>query len=66
VLSGDSVPLKEHYYNFVIPRNNLDNDQVLESVKILRALVEAEKAFLIHGHDPERWEELKKASDYYG
>jgi len=34
-------------------------------VKILHALLEAEKAFLIHGHNPEQWEELKKAPDYY-
>lgn len=42
--------------NLVVPRNNLDNDQALESVKNLYALVEAEKAFLIHGHDPDQWE----------
>ena len=66
ILSGDSVPFEEHYYNFVVSRNNLDNDQVLESVKSLHALVDAEKAFLIHGHDPDQWEEIKKAPDCYG
>ena len=48
ILSGDSVPLKEHYYDFVVSRNNLDNDQVLKSVKNLHTPVKAEKAFLIH------------------
>ncbi len=66
ILSGDSVPFKEHYYDFIVPRNNLDNDQALKSVKNLHALVEAEKAFLIHGHDPYQWREIKKAPDYYG
>jgi glyoxylase-like metal-dependent hydrolase (beta-lactamase superfamily II) len=66
ILSGDSVPFKEHYYDFIVARNNLDNDQALKSVKNLHALVEAEKAFLIHGHDPDPWEEIKKAPDYYG
>lgn len=65
ILSGDSVPFKEHYYDFVVPKNNLDNDQAVKSVKILHALVEAENAFLIHGHDPEQWEEIKKAPDSY-
>jgi hypothetical protein len=27
---------------------------------------DAETAFLIHGHDPDQWEEIKKAPDYYG
>ena len=66
ILSGDSVPFKEHYYNFVVPEYFYDNDQALESVKNLHALVEAEKAFLIHGHDPDQWKEIKKAPDYYG
>ncbi len=49
ILSGDSVPFKENYYNLVVPSYFFDNDQALESVKNLHALVEAEKAFLIHG-----------------
>ena len=66
ILSGDGVPFKEHYYDLVVSRNNIDNDQVLESVRNLHALVEAKKAFLIHGHDPDQWKEIKKAPDYYG
>jgi glyoxylase-like metal-dependent hydrolase (beta-lactamase superfamily II) len=65
ILSGDCVTFREHYYDFVVPRNNLDSEQALESVKKLHTLVEAEKAFLIHGHDPQQWEGIKKAPDYY-
>ncbi len=60
ILSGDSVPLKEHFNNLVVSRNNDNNEQVIESVKQLHGLVESEKAFLVHGHDSEQWRELKK------
>lgn len=60
ILSGDSIPRKEHYKNLIVARNNYDNEQVLESAKKIRAMVESEKAFLIHGHDAEQWEELRR------
>lgn len=60
ILSGDSVPLKEHYKNIVVSRNNYDNEQVLESVKKLQTMVDSEEAFVVHGHDAEQWAELKK------
>lgn len=65
VLSGDGAAFKEHYYDFVVPRNNMDSDQALQSIKDLQARVEKEKALLIHGHDPSQWEEIKKAPEYY-
>ncbi len=65
ILSGDCVPLKEHYNDFVLPKNNVDNKQALASVEKLHALVKAEKAFLIHGHDPRQWQQLTKIPDYY-
>jgi N-acyl homoserine lactone hydrolase len=60
ILSGDSVPLQENYNDLVVTRNNYDNEQVIESVKKLHALVESEKAFLVHGHDSEQWWKLEK------
>jgi len=60
ILSGDSVPLQENYNDFVVSRNNYDNEQVIESVRKLHAVVESEKAFLVHGHDSEQWWALKK------
>jgi glyoxylase-like metal-dependent hydrolase (beta-lactamase superfamily II) len=65
ILGGDTAPFKEHYYDFVVPRNNLDTEQALESVRNLHTLVEEKNAFLIHGHDPDQWEEIRKAPDYY-
>jgi len=65
ILSGDSVPLKEHYDDFILPKNNVDNEQALRSVQKLHALVETEKAFLIHGHDPRQWQKLTKTPGHY-
>jgi hypothetical protein len=42
-----------------VSRNNDDNEQAIESVKKLYAVVESEQAFLVHGHDSEQWWELK-------
>ena len=65
ILSGDSVPLKEHYADFILPKNNVDNRQARESVEKLHDLVEAQKAMLIHGHDPRQWQQLTKIPDYH-
>jgi len=65
ILSGDCVPFKKNYHDFVVPRNNMDNDLALQSVHDLHTLVAEEKAFLIHGHDPFQWEKIKKAPEYY-
>ena len=65
ILSGDSVPLREHYDDFILPKNNINNEQARQSVKKLHGLVEAEKALLIHGHDPRQWQQLIKMSNYY-
>jgi glyoxylase-like metal-dependent hydrolase (beta-lactamase superfamily II) len=60
ILTGDSVPLKEHYKTLVVSRNNYDNEQVIESVNRLQTMVALEDAFLVHGHDAEQWRKLKK------
>jgi glyoxylase-like metal-dependent hydrolase (beta-lactamase superfamily II) len=65
ILSGDSVPLKEHYDDFILPKNNVNDEQARDSVKKLHGLVEAERAFLIHGHDPRQWLQFTKMPDYY-
>ena len=65
VLSGDGAAFKEHYYDFVAPRNNMDSKQAIQSIKDLHSMVEKEKAFPIHGHDPSQWKEIKIAPGYY-
>jgi glyoxylase-like metal-dependent hydrolase (beta-lactamase superfamily II) len=65
ILSGDSVPCQENYRDSIISRNNLDGDQALRTIQKLHEWVEKEKAFLIHGHDPNLWEKIKKAPEYY-
>jgi glyoxylase-like metal-dependent hydrolase (beta-lactamase superfamily II) len=59
ILSGDSVPLQEHYKTLAVSRNNYDNEQVIESVKRLQTMVTSEDSFLVHGHDAEQWRKLK-------
>ena len=63
ILSGDSAPLKENYHKYILSRNNIDNDQTLASMKKLHVLVEAENAMLIHGHDPDQWENIRIAPE---
>ena len=65
ILSGDSVPFRENYYEFVVPRNNIDNTQAIQSVHDLHRLIEEENAFLIHGHDPGQLDEIKTAPECY-
>jgi len=65
ILSGDSVPCEENYLDSKIPRNHLDEEQARTTIRDLRNLVEKEKALLIHGHDPEQWEKIRKAPEYY-
>jgi N-acyl homoserine lactone hydrolase len=65
ILSGDSVPCKENYLDFKIPRNHLDGEQARKTIQGLRDLAEKEKALLIHGHDPEQWKKIRKAPEFY-
>lgn len=65
VLSGDSVPCRENFVNFVIPRNNIDDEMARSSVESLHSIVEKEEALLIYGHDPSEWEEVRKQPEFY-
>jgi glyoxylase-like metal-dependent hydrolase (beta-lactamase superfamily II) len=65
ILSGDSVPLQENFLQLKISRNNMDNNQALMTIQNLHKLVEKEKAFLIHGHDPSQWEKIMESPEYY-
>ncbi|MEW6335083.1 MAG: N-acyl homoserine lactonase family protein [Thermodesulfobacteriota bacterium] len=65
ILSGDSVPCSENYVHGLISRNNMDNDQAARTIHNLHELVDREKAWLIHGHDPDQWKTVKQAPEYY-
>jgi len=65
ILSGDSVPCEENYRDFIIPRNHLNGEPARKTILNLRDMVEIEKALLIHGHDPEQWEKIRKAPEFY-
>lgn len=65
ILSGDSVPCRENYFQIKMSRNHMDNEQALLSIRKLHELVKEENAFLIHGHDPLQWQEIKSLPEYY-
>ncbi len=65
ILSGDCVPCRENYLQIKISRNNMDDGQALSSIHKLYQLVSEENAFLIHGHDPLQWKEIRKTPDFY-
>lgn len=65
VLTGDSVYLKENLDQFVLPAILWSPDETIRSVKKLQYLRDKKGAFIVLGHDPESWEELRKAPEYY-
>ena len=42
-----------------------DEEQVRASARRVMQLASAERAFLIYGHDPEQWQTLRKAPEFY-
>lgn len=55
----------ENFVNRTLSRNNMDDELTLKSIQELHELVDQENAFLIHGHDPSQWEEIKEAPEFY-
>jgi len=65
ILSGDIVPCIENYALLRPSRANVDDEEASNSIRKLHELVQNEKAFLFHGHDPHQWEKIRKAPEYY-
>ncbi len=65
ILSGDCVPCQENLRRPVVSRNNMDDALALDTIWRVHALMEKEKAFLIHGHDPSQWEQVRTGPAFY-
>jgi N-acyl homoserine lactone hydrolase len=64
VLASDAAAMTENLEHEVVPRNIKNKDEYLDSIRFLKRLKD-EGALIICGHDPEQWNEIKTAPDYY-
>jgi len=61
VLSGDVAHFKSNWDNRRIPEHNFNKEQTLASMDKIAALVKAENATLLIGHDKDQSDTIKKA-----
>ncbi len=62
VMTGDACYLRRTLDNFHLPTAMYDREQMLESIRRLRALRDG-GAMIITGHDPELWKTIPQAPD---
>jgi N-acyl homoserine lactone hydrolase len=60
VMTGDACYLRRTLENFHLPTAMYDREQMLESIRRLRALRDG-GAMIITGHDPEMWQTIPQA-----
>jgi glyoxylase-like metal-dependent hydrolase (beta-lactamase superfamily II) len=65
ILTGDSCYLMENLEEIVLPGIVWNPEQAITSIKKLRYLRDKKSAFIITGHDPATWNQIKKAPEYY-
>lgn len=65
VLTGDSCYLSENLNELVVPGIVWNSEEALKSIKKLRHLRDQKGAFLITGHDPVLWSQIKHSPEYY-
>lgn len=66
LLAADAAYTNDHWEERALPGFVSSAVDAVRSVKRLRALAEKTKALVVTGHDPEAWNGLKKAPDFYG
>lgn len=64
LLAADAAPLATNLEREIIPRNTMDADAATRSMDEIRRL-QTKGATVLHGHDQEQWEQLKKGADAY-
>jgi N-acyl homoserine lactone hydrolase len=62
VMTGDACYLRRTLDNFHLPTAMYDREQMLESIRRLRALRDG-GAMIITGHDPDLWKTIPQAPD---
>lgn len=65
VLTGDSCYLLENMNEEVVPGIVWSPEEAIKSIRKLRYLRDRKGAFIITGHDPQLWAQLKHAPEYY-
>lgn len=65
ILSGDCVPFRENLRNEALSTANLDQEEALRTTRKIAEILREQNVFVLHGHDPEQWEGIKKAPAYY-
>ena len=65
ILTGDSCYLMENIEEIVLPGIVWNPEQAITSIKKLRYLRDKKSAFIITGHDPATWKQIKRAPEYY-
>ncbi len=65
VLTGDSCYLTENMDQEIVPGIVWSPELALSSIRKLRYLRDKKGAFIITGHDPGLWPQIKHAPDYY-
>jgi glyoxylase-like metal-dependent hydrolase (beta-lactamase superfamily II) len=59
-MTGDACYLRRTLDNFHLPTSMYDREQMLESIRRLRALRD-KGAMIITGHDPDLWKAIPQA-----
>ncbi len=65
VLTGDSSYTHENLDQFVLPGIVWNPDEAMKTINKLRYLRDKKGAMILMGHDPELWDTLKHAPEYY-
>ena len=65
ILAGDAVNEPANIDLLIVPGNVWSPDESIRSLKRLRDARSKGGAFLIYGHDPKQWAQLKHAPDFY-
>jgi N-acyl homoserine lactone hydrolase len=65
VLTGDSCYMTESVNEMVGPGIVWNSEEAIKSLKKLRHLRDQKGAFLITGHDPVLWSQIKHSPEYY-
>ena len=65
VLTGDSCYLSENVNELVVPGIAWNSEEAMKSIRKIRYLRDQKGAFLITGHDPVLWNQIKHSPEYY-
>ena len=65
LLTIDAAYTMDHWNNLTLPGLVCSAVDVVDSVKKLKKIAKEKKAIIVTGHDPDAWEDFKKAPMFY-